>query len=235
MHLKEIGIYIIQRMIAWRPCPDFKAYECNADGDIQWKDGLHKGRGPVILYMVAPDKKPSRKYYSLTPHWTGHVHRQVWKAWGPPNPDPTRYTLCDHTDNNPLNDKLRNLRWSNRSLNALNTDWGRGWTYEKDRNKPYKAHIRWMGKGSTLGRFSTAAEAEAVYQNCKDFIQRSFREHKFEDKFLVWAWRALRNMRVFEVGTSDNEINNYVRQFGRTNKMLLRHLTGLGFGDNGMR
>ena len=43
-------------MIAWRPCPDFKAYECNADGDIQWKDGLHKGRGPVILYMVAPDK-----------------------------------------------------------------------------------------------------------------------------------------------------------------------------------
>ena len=222
-------------MNEWRVCPDFKAYECNWMGAIRWLDGKHLGRGPVILHMIKCTKKPSRQYYSLTPHWSGQVHRQVWKAWGPPNPDPLRYTLIDHIDNHPLHDWVGNLRWSNKSLNALNTDWGRGWTYEKTRKKPYKAHVRWMGVGSTLGRFSTAAEAEAVYLDCKAFIQRAFREHIYEDKFLVWVWRAQRNMRIFEVGASDDEINNYIRQFGRTSKMLLRHLTGLGFGDNGTR
>ena len=126
------------------------------------------------------------------------------------NPDPLRYTLCDHTDNNPLHDQLANLRWSNKPLNALNTDWGKGWTYEKARNKPYKAQLRWMGKGHTLGRFATVAEADAAYHSCKDFIQRAFREHKYEDKFLVWAWRAERSMKVFMVGATDEDITNYV-------------------------
>ena len=216
-------------MAEWRICPDFKAYECNSEGEIQWKDGKHLGRGPVILYLVGCNKKPSRKYYSITPHWSGHVHRQIFKAWGPPNPDPIRYTLCDHTDNNPLRCNIGNLRWSNRNLNALNTDWGKGWTYEKKRSKPYKAHIRWMGVGSTLGRFSTAEEAQTVYNDCKDFIQIAFREHKYEDKYLVWVWRAQRNMRLFMVGASTEEVTTFIRQFGRTSKMLLRYLKGLGF------
>ena len=75
----------------WRECPDFKEYVCTMTGEVRRKDGQE-----FPLYLFVCNKSPTRKYWSLTDHWRGEVHRQVFRAWGPPNPDPTRYDRIDH-------------------------------------------------------------------------------------------------------------------------------------------
>ena len=173
-------------MSEWRVCPDFDEFECTCVGDVQRIDGE-----TFVLFLVSCNKKPKRRYRSLTQYWPGYVYRQVFRAWGPKNPDTTRYTCIDHKDNNPLNDNVKNLRWSNRGLNALNTDIGqsRGWSLDKKRTKPYKAHIRWMGRVTTLGRYKTPEQATAAYLDCKAFIQWAYREQICEDILLVFEWR----------------------------------------------
>ena len=174
----------------FRTCPDFKEFECSYSGCVQRKDGED-----FTPFLVSSRNKPSRKYRSLNDHWTGHIHRQVFKAWGPANPDPTRYNLVDHIDNNPQNDHCDNLRWSNKPLNALNVDPDqfKGWSLDASRTRPYKAHMKWMGRTTTLGRFGTAKEAKKAYLDCKAFIQVKFREHICEDILLVFAWRKSLN------------------------------------------
>ena len=144
----------------WKTCPDNPDFVCSMAGKVERKDGEQ-----FTLYSIAPSTKPDRFYWSLKNHWHGHVHRQVFKAWGPPNPDPERYTCIDHQDNNPKNNNIDNLRWSCKSLNALNVDSDRfkGWTFRKNRSSPYSAQIKWFGATWLIGRFKTPEKAHARY------------------------------------------------------------------------
>jgi hypothetical protein len=198
----------------WKTCPGFQKYECNAQADARRKDGE-----PMQVHLVACNKKPARKYRSLTKSPWGHIYRQVFRAFGPPNPDPKRYTVIDHIDNNPLNDYIKNLRWSCKSLNALNTDddQSKGWTLSPRPNR-YKAHIKWMGKVTSLGRYKTKEEATQVYKEIKAWLQIAYRKHEYQDKCLVWAWRCERYLRMYESGdksfwTQRNRISSMFNRF----------------------
>ena len=213
-------------MVEFRTCPDYLGYECDSHGTVRMINGK-----PAIIHVLPSTSNPQRKYYSITSHWSGHVHKQVFKAWGPPNPDPIRWTCIDHIDNNPMNNDLSNLRWSNRALNALNTERSKGWTLDETRVKPYRAHLKWMGQTTTLGRFNSAQEAQDVYKDCKEFIQKAYRENKYKDEFLVWAWRTQKRMKLFEVGADNLELMNALRQEGRSFSMLVKFMRRLGMID----
>ena len=174
-------------MSDWRICPTFKKYECTYSGRVRRVDGK-----PFSMYMLPCWKKPSRIYKSLVNHWRGHFHRQIFKAWGPTNPDPERYSCVDHIDNDPLNNDCDNLRWSNKMLNALNTgNRYKGWTFNESRKKKYKSSVRWMGRANTLGRFNTAEEAHSAYMECKEFLEWAYRAKVCEDILLVYEFRRL--------------------------------------------
>ena len=183
----------------------------NAAGDVLKDDE------PFTPFLVGCFKKPKRKYRSFYP--TGgypKIYNEVMRLFGVPNPDRERYKLIDHTDNNSLHDNIKNLRWSNYPLNALNTgNLFKGFSIDRScgRKMIYRAQIRWMGKTTSLDRFDNPKEARDCYYDCKAFIQKSFREHEFEDNRLVDVWRLKRKL----VKTSDKEgINTLV-----SNLMLL--------------
>lgn len=69
--------------------------------------------------------------------------------------------LIDHIDENKLNNKISNLRPSDKSLNALNISNSKGYT--KHRGK-YLAQIMIDYKHIYLGVYDTEEEASSVYQ-----------------------------------------------------------------------
>ena len=172
-------------MTDWRKCPNYPKFECTYSGQVRRVDGE-----PFTPFLLPCLNKPSRIYKSLKNHHIGHIHRQVFRAWGPDNPDPMRYTCIDHIDNDPLHNHCDNLRWSNRMLNALNTgNRFKGWTFGKFRTKPYRAQIKWMGRVSSVGRFDTPEEAHKCYMECKKFLEWAYREQICEDILLVYEFR----------------------------------------------
>ena len=192
----------------WKQCPDYPDFVCSMAGKVERKDGE-----PFTLHSIAPATKPDRYYWSLTEHWYGHVHRQVFKAWGPPNPDPERYTCIDHKDNNPKNNKLINLRWSCAGLNALNVDSDRfqGWAYRKDRSYPHSSQIKWRGKVYKIGRFKTPEKAHARYLDCKEWLQKAYREHRWDDDALVLVFRYMGHLRNMKAGLNTPESRHTIK------------------------
>ena len=211
--------------VAWKTCPDFKQFECKFTGDIRRKDGK-----PVILHVIVSPNKGKRSYLSLTDHWYGHVYRQVFKAFGPPNPDPTRYTLIDHIDNDSFKDHIDNLRWSNTPLNALNTRVFKGWTLDNFGNRrfKYKAQVKWLQKCYTIGRFKTAKEAEAAYYDCKDWIQLAYREHKYRDTELVRVWRTNHFLKDCQIDADPERHAIAIKNFNRVLTNLRKHFESEG-------
>ena len=174
----------------WKTCPDFPKFVCTMTGEVKRKDGKE-----FPLYHISSGKGRERLYKSLRSGFGGHVHRQIFKAWGPPNPDTDRYTCVDHMDNDPQNNHIDNLRWSCASLNALNTDDRfKGWTLDRARTMPYKSHIKWLGQTTSLGRFKTQEEASARYMECKAWLQVAYREHRWKDKALIWIFRLIKHL-----------------------------------------
>ena len=211
--------------VAWKTCPDFNEFDCCFNGDIRRKD-----ENQVILHVLVSSNKGKRSYLSLTEHWFGDVHRQVFKAFGPPNPDPSRYTLIDHTDNNPFNNHINNLRWSNAPLNALNTNSFRGWSIDKSNGRAciYRVQVKWQGTANTIGRLKTASEAEAAYNECKDWIQEAYREHFYEDKYLVKVWKAYKFVEDFMVSADPDRQLRAERNFDRMLTPLKKYLKAEG-------
>ena len=196
----------------WRTCPDFPEFVCTMTGLVERKDGEE-----FPLYLVSGGKGRYREYWSLREHWRGHVHRQIFRAWGPANPEPVRYTCIDHEDNNPMNNHIENLRWSCASLNALNVDEDqfRGWTYDKSRTRPYRAQIKWLGKVGPLGRFKTQEEARARYLECKAWLQVGYREHFWRDEALVWMFRLGKHAKNIKSSSSGPECERTLKQLNR--------------------
>ena len=186
----------------WKQCPDYPDFVCSMAGKVERKDGKE-----FELFKIASDQGPNRYYWSLQNHWRGHVHRQVFRAWGPPNPDPKRYTCIDHKDNNSLNNEISNLHWSCSSLNALNVDSDRfkGWTYRKGRSSPYATQIKWLGKTWQIGRYKTPEKAHARYLDCKDWLQKAYREHRWCDDALILVYRCFGHLNNWKSGLDTPE------------------------------
>lgn len=191
-------------------------------GDVRRVDGT-----PFDQFLLTGNHG-DRPYYSLTNHWSGHVHRQVFKAFGPPNPDPERYCCVDHVNTNPLDNSLKNLRWSNRHLNALNTENERGWTLcTQVRGRPYRAQIKWMGQKTNLGRFATKEEAHKTYMEVKGFLQREYRLNRYDDKCLVWVWRLKHHIKRMEVDSEEQLRTRTLTSMGSIDKAFERYIARL--------
>jgi hypothetical protein len=72
----------------------------------------------------------------------------------------------DHIDTNKNNNKIDNLRISNRSQQRQNTK-HKGYTYDKSSNK-WRVRIGIDGKTISLGRFVTEEEARNTYLQAKE-------------------------------------------------------------------
>jgi hypothetical protein len=94
------------------------------------------------------------------------INRLVLEAFRP-NPDPTRYDLVDHIEGR--ENRLSNLRWSNRSLAALR----RRKMNVRERNR---RHMRWeasitvYGTPYDLGGWSTREDAENAIKACRETL-----------------------------------------------------------------
>ena len=82
-----------------------------------------------------------------------------------PNPQPDFYNCVDHINRNPKDNRLINLRWSNASLNRLNSN-AKGFSFNKHRNK-YQARIKINGKQKYLGSFISYVNARNAYLEAK--------------------------------------------------------------------
>ena len=94
---------------------------------------------------------------------THYVHRMVLETFKP-NQHTWLYDRADHIDRNKHNNKLENLRWSNATLNGLNTD---AKNYYRRPNGRYQARITLYGVEIVLGTFDTVEEAEEVIKRAK--------------------------------------------------------------------
>lgn len=71
--------------------------------------------------------------------------------------------VIDHINRNPLDNRIDNLRITNKGVNALNTNKIiKGYRYRKDMNK-FEARIKVRGKQISLDCFDTIQEARKAY------------------------------------------------------------------------
>ena len=115
------------------------------------------------------DSKTKRGYYYVYIAGRQYLtHRIVWKIFNKTDPN----GLVDHIDQNPLNNKIENLRVVNDSLNKLNNS-KNGFYFNKNSGK-YMARITLDSEEIYLGLFNTPEEASAAYQKKKvEFFQNN--------------------------------------------------------------
>ncbi len=108
----------------------------------------------------------AKKYYEkmrsgVRVRWVVHMHRLVMDA--------KEGQIVDHINQNKLDNRKSNLRFVNRSLNALNSSKTksstgyRGVCRNTQKGKAYKATITLNGKRIHLGMYNTPLEAHAAY------------------------------------------------------------------------
>ena len=88
------------------------------------------------------------------------VHQLVLKTFKP-NPVPSFYDRVDHINQNQLDNRLENLRWSNATLNQWNCDKRKG--FKKHKSGRYESRMFLEGKYIYLGTFASEAAAKARY------------------------------------------------------------------------
>lgn len=102
-----------------------------------------------------------------------YVHRIIAKTWVN-NPRPDIFDRIDHIDKNEINNNL-NLRWSNSSLNALNTDALNCYFIKKMKNgsrwytvNKWLARVCISGKVHSLGMYKTFLEGFRVARKFRE-------------------------------------------------------------------
>ena len=80
-------------------------------------------------------------------------------------------TMIDHINENKLDNRLSNLRQTNKSKNALNKSSYSGAIHCKDKGKKqWNARIKVNGVSKSLGYYLTKEEASAVYKKYKSMV-----------------------------------------------------------------
>jgi hypothetical protein len=145
--------------IEWRKIEGYENYSVSSAGEVRNDETglILKPRirtGYLMLYL---HKNGERKTHS--------VHRLVALSFIP-NPENKR--CVDHKDNNPLNNKLENLRWAtiyengaNAKMRSHNTSGVKGVSWYKRYSK-WNVQIRINGVKTNLGYFATLEEATTV-------------------------------------------------------------------------
>ena len=82
-----------------------------------------------------------------------------------PNPRPDFYTCVDHINRNTYDNRLINLRWSNGTLNKLNSN-ARGFCFNK-RSGKFVAQLKYSGLEKHLGYFKYSVNARKAYVKAK--------------------------------------------------------------------
>lgn len=128
-----------------------------SDGELYWKEskagtlrGKKAGGLNKLGYRVV--RLDGQRYL---------VHRLLWKLWY--NEEPP--DVIDHIDGNRNNNKLSNLRASDKSHNALNKQ-HKGCT--KKESGKWAAAIQIDNKKIFLGHFDTEEEASVHYKEFKE-------------------------------------------------------------------
>ncbi len=93
------------------------------------------------------------------------------------------------------------------------------------RKKKFKSSVKWLGKGFTIGRYATAEEATEKYRECKEWVQKAYREHKYVDRHLVVVWRQLQQLKGYEVGEDHAAADHQSKQFERSLTQLSKYLS----------
>ena len=92
------------------------------------------------------------------------VHRLVLETFKP-NKYPWLYDRCDHIDRNRANNDVKNLRWSNGTLNGLNNDAKN--VFPKPSGN-WVARLGLYNKDFHLGTYPTEQEAKEVVARAKE-------------------------------------------------------------------
>lgn len=106
------------------------------------------------------------------------VHRLVWLFFTGSMPI---YDL-DHINGIRTDNRIENLREASRGLNTQNRKKTNGYSYLKNRSKPWRAHLRVNYKFKHIGYFATKEEARAAYLEAKRKYHPFFVEEQNDTK-----------------------------------------------------
>lgn len=143
--------------IEWRKIEGFENYSVSSAGKVRNDETskVLKGKKNTAGYLQVGIFQNGKRKYLL-------VHRLVALHFIP-NPN---YKICvDHTDGDPSNNKIENLRWATKRENGANsrmqinnTSGVTGVCWNKHVSK-WQVRIHINGKNASLGYFSTIEEA----------------------------------------------------------------------------
>ena len=157
-------------MITEKPIPEYDGYFAKSDGTITY---LGK-----ILKQYIGNKQGHVRVWIKKPHWRKcypeYVHRLVAQTWVN-NTRPDILGIVDHIDQNPKNNCVSNLRWSNKSLNASNNS-SMGCYFDKI-SKKWNAQCQLDGVRHSVGYFDTQEEAHEASKTFRENgIDRLYKE-----------------------------------------------------------
>ena len=140
----------------WKVIPDYPKYSVSDLGRVK-RYHILKPRYKLGYIEAILSDAPRKPKYKL-------VHILVLETFKP-NPRPGFYTEVDHINRVRRDNRLCNLRWSNRTLNLLNTN-AKGYSYHTG-SKKYCARIKVLGVCTALGCYKKSEHARRAYVNAK--------------------------------------------------------------------
>lgn len=149
-----------EQTIVWRTIEEYPSYSVSSAGEVRNDEtgrilSPGKGKNGYFTVTLCKDNKSKSQL----------VHRLVALHFIP-NPGSKR--CVDHSDGNPLNNKIENLRWAthrencaNSKMQSNNTSGIKGVHWYK-RDSKWQVYIRIEGVSTHLGYFATLEEATSV-------------------------------------------------------------------------
>jgi len=156
------------------PIPDFDNYEldCEFDPPKIWSI-----KRSIYLIPYVRDDHLSVKLYKDGKGYIKDIHRIIAEILIPN----TRLDIAkdvDHANQDPLDNRIENLRWSTKAENRHNSNC-KGYSPNYNR---WQAQIKFEGKTIYIGTYDTEEEAGAVYMEASKKYYPGIR-FKIDDKY----------------------------------------------------
>jgi hypothetical protein len=140
----------------WKSIKDYPKYSVSDLGRVRRDHVLKPSRTGGYEEVVLHDA-PRKKVYK-------YIHILVLSTFKP-NSLPDLYDCVDHINRNTYDNRLVNLRWSNATLNGLNSN-AIGYCFDKHANK-FKAQLMQNGVNKHLGLYKYSVDARRAYKKAK--------------------------------------------------------------------